>query len=75
MPDADLPRYFSVNGNLVRFVRTPGGGLDVQAWDPNHGFVRRMEFWAAVFKPGADVEELTESQFNEAISQICGRTS
>jgi hypothetical protein len=65
-----LPRYFSVAGLPVKLVETSDGGLDVLAWDfQANDLVRHLEYLDAVVGPSADVDVLSEAEFEALLEE------
>jgi hypothetical protein len=69
----NLPRFFIVGERPVRFVATPEGGMDVQAYDwSTRRFVRDMSYLSRCTGPAPSVEcdELDEDAFVVAFNRI-----
>ena len=63
--------FYLVNDRPVKLVGTPDGGLDVLAYDwATGGFTRDMTYLSRVSQPGADVDQLTEQQFEDHVRQL-----
>jgi hypothetical protein len=66
-----LPRYCVVGNMPVRAVRTKWWRMDVQALNRDTGeFERAMQFLTAVVHGGSEVDFVTESEFEQAVSKF-----
>ena len=70
----DLPRYFLVGDRPVRFVSTPEGGMDVQAYDWATGdFVREMGYLSRCLGTDVEVDEVDQAAFDAALVRLAAR--
>ena len=66
-----LPRYYLVNDRPVRFIPTPEGGMDVEALNMHTGvFERDLSYLTKVMDPFADVDSVTEAEFEERVAEV-----
>ncbi|MBV6492935.1 MAG: hypothetical protein LDLANPLL_00940 [Turneriella sp.] len=64
-----LPRYYLVNDRPVRFIATPEGGMDVEALNMHTGvFERDLSYLTKVMDPFADVDLVTEAEFEARVA-------
>lgn len=65
------PWFYAVNDRPVKFAETADGGMTVLVYDFESGeLVPDMDYLSAPFRPGADVDELTEAQFEALLTQL-----
>ncbi|MBI5610531.1 MAG: hypothetical protein HY902_16765 [Deltaproteobacteria bacterium] len=66
-----LPRYFLVGDRPVRFVATPGGGMDVQAFDWATGhFARDMGYLTRCCQGGGEIDEVEATEFDQRVARL-----
>jgi hypothetical protein len=70
-PSLPKAKYYLVNDRPVRFILTPEGSMDVQALNMRTGeFERAMEYLSKIMAPFADVDSISETDFNVRVTQV-----